>query len=106
MKTYFRLQLGHYTFEQMENYQSEDGGDGMAEEGGLCACDSVTDLTRNTVWPLWNERNAEVVVFQGHKVCDIYDGARVTPVKEIARYSGGQFKQMVEDGTAYDHEAW
>ena len=49
MRTYFRFHYGHYTLDEMQNYISVDGGDDGGDDG-ICACESVGELIRNTVF--------------------------------------------------------
>jgi len=70
----------------MQAHVSGDGGDGMGHEGGVFACSSVSDLLSNTVLSALSADD-EVVVFQGYAICEIYDGWRVVPTKEIARFT-------------------
>ena len=88
MQKFYRFQVGHYTLEEMQNYNSTDRGECWEEEGmeipeGICACSSPFELLRNTVWGIVD--GCEVVEFRGQKVVDIYDGCRVYPI-EIVRY--------------------
>jgi hypothetical protein len=102
MTTYFRYQIGQYSLEEMQNYTSEDGGDEMEAEGGICACDSVTGLLRNTVYG--PAKDAEVVVLKGQQVCEIYDGTRIYPTAVVARHSYSEWQAKVADGSAYEYE--
>ena len=82
MRTFFRIQEKGITLDEMQKFSSGDGGDGMEEKGGICACDSVTELI--------NARHAtygdEIVIFKGNVLCKIYDGYRVEPVEILARF--------------------
>ena len=95
MATYFRFQYGHYTLEQMQDYDSKDGGDDMNE--GLCACESVSELLKNTVWTDSDAHEAEVVVFKGRKVARIYDGIRVYPTEILATFRPSEFADRAEE---------
>jgi len=89
---FYRIQWGTFTLEEMQNHVSEDGGDDGGSEG-VCACESVEELMRNTVWttnPKYT-KGAEVVVFHGEKITEIYDGARVYPTEIIERLTVEQF---------------
>ena len=101
MTTYFRYQIGQYSLEEMQNYTSEDGGDDGGTEG-ICACDSVTGLLRNTVYG--PAKDAEVVVLNGRRVCEIYDGTRIYPTALVARHSYEEWQAKVADGSAYEYE--
>lgn len=104
MKRWFRGQHGHYTFAEMQQYVSEDGGDDLGEVGGLCACDSVADLLANTVMDALDPSD-EVIVFEGIKLADIYDGARVEPVREVARFTVSYFKEHADE-IANEYQRW
>lgn len=101
---YFRLQIGSYTLSQMQAHASADGGDDCGEQGGVCATGSVNELSRNTVYELITEPTAEVVVLNGNRITEIYDGVRIEPTTIVARFSGAQWMAMVADGSAYDYE--
>jgi len=82
MKIFYRIQEEGIDFESMKIFNSDDGGDGLGNIGGLCACESITDLINVKHCTNGNE----LVVFYGQKLVDIYDGCRVKPIKEIARF--------------------
>ncbi len=101
---FFRAQTKGYSFEQMREYTSQDGGDDLEEQGGVCACDSVSDLIQNTVMDAMDDDD-EVVVFEADVVSRIYDGYRVLPVKEIVRFSVAHFIQNANQ-IATEYERW
>lgn len=88
----------------MQNYVSADGGDGMEDEvGGLCVSGFVNKF--GGAEGAYNSRRpGEVVVLKGRILAEIYDGYRIQPTAEIARFSLEVWEQMVEDGTACDYE--
>ena len=88
---YFRAQTKNISFDNLKNHISADGGDGMEEFGGVCACITVSDLARNTVMDAL-EDDDEVIIFQGREICEIYDGYRVEPVAEIVRMTIAEFR--------------
>jgi hypothetical protein len=100
MKNYFRIQQRETTLMQMQKHISGDGGDGGTK--GLCACETVGDLLHNTAFE--NFGRAVVYVLHGNKVCDIYDGVRITPTEIVAVFSYDEFKAKVSDGSIYDYE--
>jgi hypothetical protein len=104
MNNYFRAQSKGYTFKQMQNFNSADGGDGCENAGGLCACLTVADLLRNTVMGAMYD-NDEVIVIGGYKITEIYDGYRIDPVKEIARFTVKYFRENAES-IAEKYETW
>ena len=98
---YFRVQESGLTIEQMQTHISADGGDGMDMLGGICACDSVASLLNNTAMDAANDDD-EVIIFEGRKICEIYDGYRVEPVREIARFTVQEFVNMCDEMTAFE----
>lgn len=96
MDVFYRAQTKGIPFDDMQAYVSADGGDGMEEVGGVCACSSVNDLLMNTVMGAMNDDD-EVIVFEGVWLADIYDGSRVRPVREIARYTIADVKARGND---------
>lgn len=101
MRNYFRVQEPGLSIEEMRNFVSADGGDGYSEYGGVCACDSVADLKRNTAMDAANEDD-EVVVFAGRELCEIYDGYRVEPVAEVKRVTVRYFLDHLEEMTEFE----
>lgn len=91
MNNYFRAQTKNSSFEQLQNHISADGGDGLEEQGGVCACLTITEMLRNTVLDVLEEDD-EIVIFEGYEICEIYDGYRVQPIREIARMTIREFK--------------
>lgn len=92
MTTFYRAQTKGYTFEQLQQHSSGDGGDGLGEEfGGVCACSSPQDLLLNTVMGAMDEDD-DVVIFEGIELAEVYDGYRVRPVREIARLTVAAFR--------------
>ena len=101
---FFRLQDAGISFEDMQNYTSADGGDEMGDEvGGLCVSGFVNKFG-GAEGAYYANRPGEVVVLKGHILAEIYDGYRIEPTKEIARFSYETWKQMIADETAYDYE--
>jgi len=98
---FFRVQEAGLTLDQMQEHTSADGGDGMIEHGGICACDSVDDLMDNTAMGAANNDD-EIVVFKGIALCEIYDGYRVRPISEVARMTVVEFV----DNPPYELEEW
>lgn len=100
-KKFFRIQYGHYSLSKMARHNSGDGGDGNRK--GLCATDSIQALLSNTAYT--TRDGWEVVVMEGEKVTDIYDGCRIRPTKIVAQMSAKEFAAKVADGSAYDWES-
>lgn len=100
---FFRLQDAGITIEQMQNFTSADGGDGNDE--GLCVSDSPNRFG-GAEGAYSAKRPGEVVILKGRVLTEIYDGYRIQPTAEVARFSLEVWEQMIEDGTAYDYEDW
>jgi hypothetical protein len=77
----------------------------MGKMGGLCATDSVSEVLHNCAWGAYDDHDGKVAVFEGHKICDIYDGVRVEPIRVIARFSLSEFEKSAES-IACEYEAW
>lgn len=105
MKNYFRVQKKGFTFEQMKNFNSIDGGDG--ENEGLAVCSTPNGIDGGSKFGgAWEamDNDDDLVILNGQVVCRIYDGYRIIPTAEVARFSIGQWKQMLADETAYEYE--
>ena len=100
---FFRLQDAGITLEEMQNYNSADGGDGMGEVGGLCVSGFVNKFG-GAEGAYNSKRPGEVVVLKGRILAEIYDGYRIEPTSEVARFPLAVWEQMVENGTASDYE--
>ncbi len=42
----------------------------------------------------------------GQMLAEIYDGIRIPPTNEIARFSLSDWQRMIADETAWDYEDW
>lgn len=102
---YFRLQDANIRFEDMRNYASADGGDDCGDVGGLCVSDSP-DTFGGAEGAYDSTRPGEVVILRGQKLAKIYDGYRIRPTAEVARFPLDEWKRMVAEGTAWDYEDW
>ena len=106
-KRYFRIQEAGISFEDMQSFVSEDGGDGYEE--GLCVSGNASGLDGGSrfggAWDAYGDDDGEIIILEGYKIAQIYDGYRIEPTQEIARFAKGQWRQMLEDGTAdrYEH---
>jgi hypothetical protein len=96
MTRYFRVQGKGISFDSMKHFVSADGGDGNEDQGGICAVMSAYDVIGNTAWDAANDDD-EVVCFEGREICEIYDGYRVQPVSEVARWSCAEFKSNLDE---------
>lgn len=102
---FFRVQHKFYSFEQMKAYASADGGDGG--NVGLAVSGSPTGLDGGSrfggAWDAMDDDD-EVIVLEGIVIEQIYDGYRIEPTREIARFTIAQWREMLKDGSAYDYE--
>lgn len=97
MRTFFRIQEKGISFEDMQKYISASGGDDMEHTGGICAAGSVTELLFNTAMDAYDDSDGEVVVFTGYVLAEIYDGYRVEPIQELARFAPSEFEQRADE---------
>lgn len=109
MTTFFRAQAKGITFEEMQSYDSihSDDDDFEARPGGLAACMSASGHEGGSQFggaPLDDE--AEIVVFKGRTIAQIYDGWLVDPIQEIARFPATAWLEMIENGEAFEYECW
>ena len=102
-RNFFRIQHSSHTLEEMQSYVSEDGGEDGGTEG-ICATLSVSDLKNCCAF--FPSPEAEVVILNGQKVADIYDGVRMYPTAIVARMSYDEFTAKMDDGSIYDYETF
>lgn len=107
-RRFFRVQHKGYSFEDMCAFTSADGGDGLGEEvGGLCVSGSADGLDGGSrfggAWYAMDDDD-EVVVLEGYVLARIYDGYRIEPTREVARFTVAEWARMIDDGTASDWE--
>lgn len=102
---YFRLQDAGITFDKMIDYASADGGDGYSDLGGLCVS-GCPDKFGGAEGAYGSDRPAEVLVLKGDRLAKIYDGYRIKPTVEVARFSLEEWRRMILDETAWDYEDW
>ena len=103
---FFRLQDAGITLEEMQNYNSANGGDGFEDEelDGLCVSDAP-DSFGGAEGAYGEDRPGEVVILRGYGT-QIYDGYRIYPTKEVARFSWETWMAKIADGSAWDYEDW
>ena len=100
---FFRLQDAGIAFNDMIDFNSADGGDDCGDVGGLCVSGFVNRFG-GAEGAYNSTRPGEVVVLKGRILAEIYDGYRIEPTSEVARFTLEVWEQMVEDGTASDYE--
>ncbi len=105
---FYRLQDAGISFADMQRYDSfdsvidEDGDEVMGQPGGLCTTDRTND-SFGGAWGAYDDtRPGEIVVMEGEIVEQIYDGYRINPTREIARFTTREWAKMVEDETIED----
>lgn len=102
-RTFFRFQEAGIPFADMADFVSADGGDGYDE--GLCVTDRISDTSFGGAAGQASD-DYEVVVLTGNVICQIYDGFRIQPLAEVARFTYRRWLEMVESGEADDYEQW
>jgi hypothetical protein len=106
MARFFRVQHKGYSFEETASFASRDGGDGYGEEG-LAVSGSPDGLDGGSrfggAWDAMDDDD-EVLVLEGQVICKIYDGYRIRPTREVARFKVGEWAKMIQNGTAWDWE--
>ena len=100
---FFRLQDAGISFDEMCDFVSADGGDGMEAEGGLCVSGRL-DKFGGAEGAYGLDRPAEVVGMNGSILAESYDGYRLEPRSEVARFGWEVWKTMLSDGSAWDWE--
>lgn len=104
-QNYFRVQAKGYSFDDMKNFNSIDGGDG--ENEGLAVSSSSNGLDGGSrfggAWDAMNDDD-DLIILNGEIVCKIYDGYRIRPTREIARFTVGEWRKMILDGSASEFE--
>ena len=106
MKRFFRVQSKGFSFEDMKTFDSLSGGDGEIE--GLTVSGSADGMDGGSrfggAWDAMNDDD-EVVILEGEVIHKIYDGYRINPTHEVARFTVEQWSEMLEDSSAYDFES-
>lgn len=107
MLHFFRVQHKGYSFAQMCEHASEDGGD-ASRAGGLCVTMSASGGSGGRFGGAWDamDDDDELVILEGRIIEEIYDGYRIQPTREIARFTIAEWAKMLEDGSAYDYESY
>ena len=107
---FFRIQKKGISFEEMKFFNSEDVLDVSAE--GLCVSGSPQGLDGGLdggsmfggAWDAYDDDDGEIVIMEGRIISKIYDGYRIRPTREIARFTKKQWAEMLETGDAWDYE--
>jgi len=96
---FFRIQEAGITFDEMKKFNSADGGDG--NEDGLCVSASPNKF--GGAWGAYGD-DGEVVIMKGVIICEIYDGYRIRPTSEVARFTKAEWTTKIADESAWDYE--
>ncbi len=100
-----RAQERNISLEAMQEYKSIHGWDDETGEylrvDGLACCNGLAGSmgfgnadTRDGV--------AEIVVFEGQWIENIYDGCVAQPTKIVARFVPSEYKELAESGRLYE----
>ena len=95
------------SFEEMKTFNSEDVIDVFAE--GLCVSGNPNGFDGDGgsrfggAWDAYDD-DGEIVIMEGRIISKIYDGYRIRPTREIARFTKKQWMDMLETGDAWDYE--
>lgn len=105
---YFRMQHSGESFAKIKRHVSAGIEDltsgsrkGVAVSGQPDGMDGGSAFGGS--WDAMND-NDDLVILQGDRIGKLYDGYVIKPTREVARYKVGDWKQMIEDGTA--QEIW
>lgn len=104
---FFRVQGKGIRFEDMVNFNSVDGGDDSDTAEGLAVSGRADGLDGGSRFGgSWDamDNDDEVIVLEGTMVEKIYDGYRIRPTREIARFTVEQWTKMLESGEASNYE--
>ena len=99
---FFRLQDAGISFKKMSRHNSADGGDGGKK--GLCVS-GRPDHFGGAEGAYDARRPGEVVILEGRILSEIYDGYRITPTRDVARFSWETWCGMIRDESAWDWES-
>jgi hypothetical protein len=102
MAHYFRAQEKNITLEEMFDFNSADGGDGYTE--GLCVTDEIDSRFGGALDAL--DDDDEIVILNGIVLAEIYDGYRIRPTAEVARFTIAEWHAMCESGEAWEYETY
>jgi len=89
---FFRVQGKGHTLEEMKSHVSLS--DGHEIQGGLCVSGSADGRDGGSrfggAWDAMDDDD-EVVVLEGDIICKLYDGYRIAPTTEVARFTVGEW---------------
>lgn len=90
---YFRLQRAGITLSAMQRHRTREGN------GVPCQL-SMSD-SFGGAWDAF-EDDGEIVVLEGKKLRDLYDGVLLYPTRILARFSKGFFTQHLDEIAEYE----
>jgi len=105
-KHFFRVQTKGISFDEMRTWNSADGGDGASE--GLAVSMSPDGRDGGSRFGgAWDamDNDDDLVILEGEVLAEIYDGYRIRPTRELARFTIAEWSKMLEDGSAWDWES-
>jgi len=95
MKNFFRVQGKGLTLEEMQSHNSADGASKDGPHEGLCAADSVCQLRsylkQADFRPERDDKDMEVVIYEGRRIETLYDGVTTYPIKIHERVTLTEF---------------
>ena len=98
---FYRVQHKGISFDEMAHHDSctdlDEGVRGLAVSGSPDGLDGGSRF--GGAWDAMDDTD-EVIVLEGTIIEQIYDGYCIRPTREIARFTVGEWRQMIEDGTA------
>lgn len=101
--TFYRVQHAGIGFDEMAHYDLcpdlDEGAHGLAVSGSPDGMDGGSRF--GGAWDAMDATD-EVVVLEGDIIEQIYDGYRVRPTREVARFTVQAWTQMLADGSAYE----
>jgi len=105
---FFRIQQKGISFKEMKNFNSLGGGpDGDGYTEGLAVSGNPEGYDGGSrfggAWEAMDDDD-EVIILEGCIVAKIYDGYRIRPTKEIARFTKKEWAEMLENEEAWDYE--
>jgi hypothetical protein len=102
---FYRAQTKGIKFSEMVNFNSGSGADD--EEIGLAVSGEPSGLDGGSRFggalDALNDDD-EIIVLEGTIIEQIYDGYRIQPTREVARFTVEQWMVKLENETAYDYE--
>lgn len=100
-----RAQGKNISLEDMQEYRSIHGWDDDADDyltvDGLACCNGLVD-SMNFGGSDTDDETAEIVVFAGRWIENIYDGCVAYPQEIVARFVPSRYKELAESGVIFE----